>query len=214
MDGTAVEVRAVESVGTDTVALTLETPPEFDAEPGQFVQLGATVEGEEVARYYTLSSPDMADTFETTVEVDPDGSLTPYLANLEAGDTVEVAGPFGESYYEGEQSVVVLAGGPGVGPAVGIGERALAEGADVTIVYEDADPAHETRLATLASEGATVVITDDVSSDDVVTLLADSLGQTFVYGFANFVDEATAALDAAGLDTADAKVESFGPAPE
>lgn len=214
MDGIEVEVRAVESVGTETVALTLETPPEFDAEPGQFVQLRATIDGEEVGRYYTLSSPDVEDTFETTVEVDPEGSLTPYLADLEAGDTVEIAGPFGESYYEGEDSVVVLAGGPGVGPAVGIGERALREGTDVTIVYEDSDPAHEARLATLASEGATVAITDDVSADDVVTLLADSLGQTFVYGFADFVDEATAALDAAGFDTADAKVESFGPAPE
>lgn len=59
-----------------------------------------------------------------------------------------------------------------------------------------------------------VAVTDDVSARDVVSLLSDVTGQTFVYGFANFVDEATAALDAAKLDPDDAKVESFGPAPE
>ncbi|WP_132057409.1 ferredoxin--NADP reductase [Halorussus amylolyticus] len=213
MDGTEVAVRSVRSVGSDTVALELETPPEFDARPGQFVQVGATVEGEDVTRHYTLSSPDSEDTFEVTVEVDPEGSLSPYLAGIEPGETVLVAGPFGNSYYEGEESVVVLGGGPGVGPAVGIGERALEDGGDVTVVYQDDDPAHEERLADLASAGATVAITTDASAEDVVALLANSVGQVFVYGFAEFLDEATAALDAAGLDPAEAKTENFGPAP-
>ncbi|MFC4449368.1 FAD-dependent oxidoreductase [Halorussus aquaticus] len=214
MDGTQVAVRSVESVGSDTVALTLETPEGFDAAPGQFVQLAATVDGEQVTRHYTLSSPDAAETFEVTVEVDPEGSLSPYLADLDAGAAVEVAGPFGDSYYEGEEGVVVLAGGPGVGPAVGIGERSVADGGDVTIVYEDADPVHEDRLSALADAGATVVVTDDVSDEDVLEILADAQGQTFIYGFADFLDRATAALDAANLDSDDAKVENFGPAPD
>ncbi|WP_135825484.1 FAD-dependent oxidoreductase [Halorussus ruber] len=230
MDGTEVAVRAVESVGTDTIALTLETPPGFDAEPGQFVQLAATVDGEEVTRHYTLSSPGVSaseasggssdesdgaeETFEVTVEIDPEGSLSPYLADLEPGETVEVAGPYGDSFYEGEESVVVLAGGPGVGPAVGIGERASDEGATVTVVYEDADPAHEQRLTALAAAGATVVITDDVSNEEVLEVLADAQGQTFVYGFADFLDRATAALDAVSVDADEAKTENFGPAPD
>jgi 3-phenylpropionate/trans-cinnamate dioxygenase ferredoxin reductase subunit len=214
MDGTEVAVRSVETVGTDTIALTLETPPGFDAAPGQFVQLAATVDGEEVTRHYTLSSPDSDGTFETTVEVDPEGSLSPYLADLEPDDAVEVAGPFGDAYYEGEERVVVLAGGPGVGPAVGIGERAAADGNDVTIVYEDADPVHEDRLTALADGGATVVVTDDVSAEDVLEVLADARGQIFVYGFADFLDRATAALDAVDRDASDAKTENFGPAPD
>ena len=230
MDGTEVAVRSVETVGTDTIALTLETPAGFDAPPGQFVQLAATIDGEEVTRHYTLSSPDADETFETTVEVDPEGSLSPYLADLEPGATVEVAGPFGDAYYEGEESVVVLAGGPGVGPAVGIGERAISEarsasenasgetasadGATVTVVYEDDEPAHEDRLTALADAGATVAITDDVSSEEVLEVLADAQGQTFIYGFADFLDRATAALDAANIDAEDAKTENFGPAPD
>jgi len=244
MDGTEVAVRAVESVGPDAVAVALAAPAGFDAQPGQFVQVGATVGGEQVARHYTLSSPGVSasdgssdesdgadETFEVTVEVDPEGSLSPYLADLESGDTVEVAGPFGDAYYEGEESVVVLAGGPGVGPAVGIGERALgeaqrasegssgdeprdADGSTVTVVYEDDAPIHEDRLTALADSGATVAITDDVSSEDVLEVLADAQGQLFVYGFADFLDEAMAALDAAGVDAGDAKTENFGPAPE
>jgi 3-phenylpropionate/trans-cinnamate dioxygenase ferredoxin reductase subunit len=214
MDGTEVAVRSVEAVGTDTVALVLETPKGFDARPGQFVQVGATVEGEQITRHYTLSSPDSDETFETTVEVDPEGSLSPSLADLEPGATVEVAGPFGDAYYEGEDSVVVLAGGPGVGPAVGIGERAHDEGGTVTVVYEDADPAHEERLKSLADAGATVAITDDVSDESVLELLADAQGQLFIYGFADFLDRAHAALDAASVDAEGAKSENFGPAPE
>jgi len=214
MDGTELAVRSVETVGTDTIALTLETPPEFDARPGQFVQLAATVDGEEVTRHYTLSSPEADETFETTVGVDPEGSLSPYLADLEPGATVGVAGPFGDSYYEGEESVVLLAGGPGVGPAVGIGERALSADATVTVVYEDEDPAHEERLTSLADAGATVVITDDVSSEDVLEVLADAHGQTFIYGFADFLDRAIAALDAANIDAEGAKTENFGPGPD
>jgi 3-phenylpropionate/trans-cinnamate dioxygenase ferredoxin reductase subunit len=214
MDGTEVAVRSVETVGTDTIALTLETPPEFDAWPGQFVQLAATVDGEEVTRHYTLSSPEADETFETTVGVDSEGSLSPYLADLEPGATIEIAGPFGDSYYEGEESVVLLAGGPGVGPAVGIGERALSADATVTVVYEDDDPAHEERLTSLADAGATVVVTDDVSSEDVLEVLADARGQTFIYGFADFLDRAIAALDAANIDAEGAKTENFGPAPD
>ncbi|WP_276280987.1 ferredoxin--NADP reductase [Halorussus caseinilyticus] len=214
MDGTEVAVRGVETVGTDTVALTLETPEGFDARPGQFVQLAATVDGEEITRHYTLSSPDADQTFEVTVEIDPEGSLSPYLADLESGDTVEVAGPFGDSFYESEERVVVLAGGPGVGPAVGIGERAHGEGATVTVVYEDDEPAHEERLTALAEAGASVVVTDDVSSEDVLEILADARGQTFIYGFADFLDRAHAALDAANVDAEEAKSENFGPAPD
>ena len=214
MDGTEVAVRSVRTVGPDTVALELETPDGFDAEPGQFVQLAATLDGEEITRHYTLSSPDSDETFEVTVEVDPDGSLSPYLADLDPGDAVEIAGPFGDAYYEGEDSVVVLAGGPGVGPAIGIGERAQANDGNVTIVYEDDQPVHEDRLAALSAAGATVAITTDASGEDVIALLANATGRVFVYGFADFLDEATAALDVAGLSPEDAKTENFGPAPE
>jgi ferredoxin-NADP reductase len=213
MDETPVAVASVREVGPDTVAVTFETPEGFTAEPGQFVRVIGEFEGEDEGRYYTLSSPTVGDTFEVTVGVDPEGTLGPWLADREPGDEVRIEGPFGDDYYEGEDSVVLLAGGPGVGPAVGIAERALDEGADVALVYRDDEPVHEDRLSAIADAGATVVVTTGALADAVASVADRTDRAAFVYGFAEFCEEAVDALEAAGFGTDDAKVESFGPAP-
>jgi len=212
MDAT-VTVTETTDVGADTVAISFETPEGFEAAPGQFVKLAADVDGESYARFYTLSSPDVDETFEITVEIDPEeaGPFSELLAALSAGDEINMSGPFGSDYYEGEARVVVLAGGPGIGPAVGIGERTLADGGELAIVYQDDEPAHHQRLAALREAGATVTITDGeiaAAVDSALTHAEDE--QLFVYGFGTFVDEATAAVEAAGGDTDQLKVENFG----
>ena len=222
MDEHAVVVRDVRPVGDDAVALALETPDGFDALPGQFVRVLARVRDEEdeeddegdeddpVARYYTLSSPTVEGTFEITVAVDPDGDLSPWLADREPGDTVRIEGPFGDVSYDDEGDVLVLAGGPGVGPALGIGQRALDRGHAVTIVYRDESPIHEDRLAALSDAGAEVRVLGP--DEDLESALGDGVGavETYVFGFQDFVDDARTALEAVGVDPADAQVESFG----
>ena len=209
MEDTAVTVAAVQSVGDDAVAIEFETPEGFEARPGQFGKL--TLPTADESRFYTVSSPDVAETFEITVEIDPDGDLGPHLAEISAGDTVELSGPFGSSYYEDESRVLVIAGGPGVGPAVGIAERALADGGEAAVVYRDAAPIHDDRLAALSDRGASVAVLDDGEplTDAVAATLADDT-QVFVYGFAEFLDDATEAVAAAGGDPDAAKVENFG----
>ncbi|MFB6267886.1 MAG: FAD-dependent oxidoreductase [Halodesulfurarchaeum sp.] len=211
MDDVAVRVRAVSSVGADTVAMTFEAPPDFDAAPGQFIQVSARIDDDLVQRYFTISSPGVEGTFEITVGVDPDGSLTPWLADREPGDTVRMSGPYGGAYYEGESSVVVLAAGPGIGPAVGIGERALELGNRVAIVVPPDTETHRERLRRLSADGAFVID----SGEGLQMATADALdhvdGTIFVYGFAPFVSDAVEAIEAAGRDPDEAKVESFGP---
>lgn len=212
MDAT-VTVTDTDDVGPDTVSIAFETPEGFEAQPGQFVKLRATVDGEGYARFYTISSPDMIDTFEVTIEIDPDesGPFSEHLGALSAGDKIEMSGPFGSDYYENEPRVVVLAGGPGIGPAVGIGERVINDGGELAIVYKDDTPAHEDRLSTLTAAGATVAITDGSITEAVEAAVTDQDGeQIFVYGFGSFVDEAIAAVEAAGGDPDDLKVENFG----
>ncbi|MFW5978134.1 MAG: FAD-dependent oxidoreductase [Halohasta sp.] len=212
MDAT-VNVTDTTTVGPDTVAIEFATPEGFDAQPGQFVKLSATVDGESYARFYTLSSPDVVDSFEITIGVDPEegGPFSEFLAELSTGDTIEMSGPFGSNYYEGEPRAVVLAGGPGVGPAVGIGERALDDGSEVAIVYKDDTETHETRLVELDTAGASVAITNGSITEAVDTAVTGRDDeQVFVYGFADFVEEATAAIEAAGGDPEAAKVENFG----
>lgn len=213
MDEQTVVVRNVRAVGDDAVALELETPDEFDALPGQFVRvLGrADEDGDDpVARYYTLSSPTVEETFEITVAVDATGDLSPWLAERRPGDTVRIEGPFGDVAYEGEADVLVLAGGPGVGPALGIGERALDRGHAATILYRDETPIHEERLRALSDAGATVRVLGP--DDDLAAAMPDDLvgADPYVFGFRDFVETATATLESVGVDPADAHVENFG----
>ncbi|WP_435127370.1 FAD-dependent oxidoreductase [Halobaculum sp. D14] len=208
MDAT-VTVQSVESVGPDTVAVTFDSPDEFDAKPGQFVRLTADVGGESESRFYTVSSPDTDGSFETTVGLDG-GEFAASLADLEPGDTVDVSGPFGEDYYEGEPRAVVLAGGPGIGPAVAIAEAALDAGNEAAVVYQSDAPAHTDRLDRVRDRGGSVVVTADDVDDAVADAVTGVDGETaFVYGFAEFVDDATAALTDAGFD-GETKVENFG----
>jgi cytochrome-b5 reductase len=212
MDAT-VMVTETADVGPDTVTISFETPEGFEAQPGQFVKLSAEIDGESYARFYTISSPDMVEDFEVTVEIDPDesGPFSNHLAALSAGDGIEMSGPFGSDYYEGEPRVVVLAGGPGIGPAVGIGERVINDGGELAIVYQDDTPAHEDRLAALDAAGASVVITDGAITEAVdAAVTGQEDEQIFVYGFATFLDEATDAIEAAGVDPDGMKVENFG----
>lgn len=210
MDRTEVTVAAVHDVGPDAIAVELESPAGFSARPGQFVRLVVPVNGEE-ARFYTISSPDVIETFELTIGIDPEGEVTPRLRDLEAGSTVTLSGPYGDAYYEDESNVLVVAGGPGVGPAVGIAERTLDDGGEAAIVYRDAEPIHEQRLADLRARGADVAVLGPAEPlDEPVADFLDHDTQVFVYGFTEFLDHSTTAIEAAGGDADEAKLENFG----
>lgn len=211
MDATETRILAVRTIGPDAVAVDLESPSGFAAKPGQFLRVSADLPEKEEARFYTISSPDVDDRIEVTVEIDPDGTLGPWLAAREEGDTVTIQGPYGQEYYDGERRVLVLAGGPGVGPAVGIAEAALRDGNEVAVVYVDDEPMHEDRLADASAGGASVAVLGD--ADALVPAVRDVLRedqQTFIYGFADFIDAAVSALETAGGDSGAAKIENFG----
>lgn len=219
MEASEVRVRAVRSVGPNTVAVDLETPPGFDALPGQFVLVRAEVDGESYERHYTISSSDVEEEFEMTVGVDPEGSLSPWLAERENGDTLRIEGPFGNVAYDAasDGDVVVVAGGPGVGPAVGIAEAAVAADHDAAVVYEDDAPAHEDRLNALAAAGADVVIVEEPDFAEAIAAIAgrvvdggESGEGAYVFGFREFCERALDALAAAGVDRDAVAVESFG----
>jgi ferredoxin-NADP reductase len=211
MEDNELAIAAVHSVGPDAVAIEFETPEGFAASPGQFVKVTRTIDGEPESRFYTVSSPDARETFEVTVEIDPEGEFTPALAEVEPGDSLTTSGPYGSSYYEGEPRILIIAGGPGVGPAVGIAERTLADGGEAGVVYRDASPIHSERLEALADAGAFVRVLDpDESLADPVAEFNSEGTQVFVYGFAAFLDDAIDAIEAADGDGDDAKVENFG----
>lgn len=216
MDGTTCPIRRLTPVGPETVAITLAAPPDFDARPGQFVQISRTIAGEVVTRHFTISSPTVGETFELTVGVDPSGQLSPWLADADPGDTVAVDGPYGRVYYEDERAVACLAAGPGIGPAVGVAERTVMEGGEATVVYETDHRGdrlvHADRLAALSRAGGSVFVCRPREEGRLGDLVASIPGATrvFAYGFQPFVDRVTAAIRSAGGDPHDAKIENFG----
>ncbi|RKD95066.1 ferredoxin--NADP reductase [Halopiger aswanensis] len=218
MDGTPVTVESVRDVGPDTVALELETPDAFDALPGQFVLLRASPDGtddaddEVVERHYTLSSPAVDDTFEITVGVDPDGDLSPWLADLEGGETVYIDGPYGAITYERDADVVAIAGGPGVGPAVAIAEAARDAGHEAVVIYQDDEPAHRERLEALEDDGAAVTTVDDDADEALAAAIEAHVddGRIYAFGFDEFVTFVAESIDEAGGDSDEALIESFG----
>lgn len=206
---TDVAITRIENVGDQTVAIEVETPTDFEAVPGQFVLVRAMINGNEETGYYTISSPNVTETFEITVAVSPDGTLGPWLAQRSVGEKITVEGPFGDVQYSGESDATVIAGGPGIGPAVGIGERAMSAGHDVTIMYGGVNPPHAQRLTALEEDGAAVIISTDVQT--AVEDLEFSGNTTFVFGFEEFVEQVEDAFSEASLNTDDVEIENFGP---
>ena len=105
-----------------------------------------------------------------------------------------------------------------MGPAVGIAERALDDGGEAAIVYRGDDPIHGDRLDRIERAGGFVRVpnSSDPLSAGVEAGLAsmneEDVGevQVFVYGFADFLDDAMSAIAAAGGEPDRAKVENFG----
>lgn len=204
-----VSITRIENVGDQTIAIELEAPTDFEAFPGQFVLVQAMIDDEEETGYYTISSPDVAETFEITVAVSPDGTLGPWLAQRSVGDEIMVDGPFGDIQYSGASDATVIAGGPGIGPAVGIGERAISAGQDVTIVYGGTTPPHGQRLAALKQDGAVINISADIET--AVGEQKFSNIDTFVFGFEDFVEQVDSALSETSRNADEIKIENFGP---
>jgi ferredoxin-NADP reductase len=143
---------------------------------------------------------------EITVEYVPEGTLAPWLAERSTGDTIEIEGPFGDVRYTGEGPAVVLAEGPGIGPAVGIAERARRAGHDAAVVFWGEDPPHRDRLDALEADGATVRVVGAL--DQATDTLAETEGTVYVFGFESFVRDAKTVAEAVGVT--DLRVESFG----
>lgn len=204
------QIERIATVGDGTIALELTTPTNFEAYPGQFIQVQAEVGGEERSRYYTLSSPNAGETFEITVEVSPDGTLSSWLSNREVGDALTIEGPFGKIQYTGEEDVAVLASGPGIGPAVGIAERAHEEGSNATVVHTEPSPAHASRLRSLSEAQISILPTTN-QAELVAAIDGITERSIYVFGFEEFVARVRTALTKAEIDESRVQIESFGP---
>lgn len=73
--------------------------------------------GVEEERNYTIASGEQDDTLQLLYRVIPAGRLTPQLSALQAGDDIEVSGPYGEFVLrDRSRPIVFVATGTGIAP--------------------------------------------------------------------------------------------------
>ena len=203
---------SVTDVGESTVALEFEIDEGLEALPGQFILLRAEIGGSEETGYYTISSPTVDTTFEVTVGVDPQSTLSPWLAQRSAGDEIQIEGPYGNIAYDDDGDVVTIAGGPGIGPAVAIAERATNSNFNAAVIYQDDSPAHQERLSTLSDCGQDIQIlqpNDKENFRDAISECASD-GTVYIFGFSEFCSRASDIVESSGVNSDNFYVESFG----
>ena len=141
-------VKRVSPEAAGAVAITLAIPDEakdsFAFEPGQFLTLRATVNGQDVRRSYSISSPRsrLAARGELEIGIRPveNGLVSNWAAqSIKAGDTIQVMPPDGRFVVKKKRAIhrVGFAAGSGITPILSIAASTLEEQPEskFTLVY-------------------------------------------------------------------------------
>jgi ferredoxin-NADP reductase len=197
-----------------------------DHVPGQHYVVRLTAEdGYTASRSYSVASaPDGTGEIELTVELLPDGEVSPFLHDVvEPGDVLEVRGPLGRWFtWDVSSPALLVGGGSGVVPLMSMLRAARAAGrADlVRLVVSVRTPDDLYYAPEISGPEVTVAHTRVAPAGDprpAGRLTGADLGPieagTTVYlcGSGGFVEHASMLLLEAGVDPADIRVERFGP---
>lgn len=115
--------------------------PEVGALPyaaGQFVSFTHDVGGKEITRAYSTASASKGNRFELCLNRVEDGCLSPYLFEMQPGETLDMQGPLG--YFTWRQPMrdsILVATGTGIAPFRGMLQEYFAAGGDraITLVF-------------------------------------------------------------------------------
>lgn len=140
-----VTVTEIKELGRDLVEVRLQHPEGFEYRPGQFVNL---FQDSRTSRCYSLAShPQHDEELVLHVRRLPDGKVSGWIHEaLSAGDTVNVSGPLGDSFYvpgQPEQPMMLIGTGTGLAPLYGIVRDALHHGhkGEIRLYHGARDPA-------------------------------------------------------------------------
>ena len=140
---TALRGRVIERrVETDR-ATTLRIKPSRGWRPhlaGQFIRIGVDIDGVRQWRTYTLTSPEGVKDLEITVQAQPDGAVSPYLAQrLPVGAIVHLEPAAGDFVLPGPtpRKLLFITGGSGITPAMAMLRTLAAAGSlpDVAMLH-------------------------------------------------------------------------------
>jgi 3-ketosteroid 9alpha-monooxygenase subunit B len=143
----ALELANVVEETADARSFVLEVPPalaeRFAYRAGQFCTFRATIDGEAVARCYSMSSsPEAGEPLTVTVKRVAGGRMSNWMNDrLAPGDMIDVLVPAGMFVLRAaEEPIVAFAGGSGITPVVSIVKTALLTTTrEIVLVYANRD---------------------------------------------------------------------------
>jgi ferredoxin-NADP reductase len=230
------QIATLEAIRTETPrtkTFRLRVPMWVPHLPGQHYDVRLTApDGYQAERSYSIaSSPLDEGVVELTIDRLDEGEVSTYFHDvLEAGDEVEVRGPFASYFvWRGEEPVLLVGGGSGVVPLMAMlrHRRRSAPELPMRLVYSArtaaeviyADELREdavvalTREAPIASAAATQKFRVRRGRIDAPLIEGEAFdsGLAFVCGSNPFVEAATGLLLEAGYDPMRILTERFGP---
>ncbi len=235
---------AIETYRAKTFTLRLSRPAPFRAGQHYDVRLTAP-DGYQAQRSYSIASPppasrsDAADTIDLTVELIPDGEVSPYFHEVvQAGDVLEVRGPIGGPFTwtpEMGGPLLLLAGGSGIVPVRSIlaHREQVAPGLPALLLYSArtaSDIIYRDWLDNRCGAAIRYSLTrqqppgwtgyarriDPAMLQDCIRELATRIGKVaaprcYACGPTGFVETAADALLAVGVPESAIRTERFGP---
>ncbi len=213
-----------ETTTARTFGLRLSQPARHLAGQHYVVRLTAE-DGYTASRSYSVASaPDDTGVIELTVEVLPEGEVSPFLHDVVVvGDELEVRGPIGRWFtWDVASPALLVGGGSGIVPLMAMLRAARAAGRSdrVRLVVSVRTPADLYYTSELPGPEVTVVHTRVAPADDPRPpgrLTAADLGPVdpgatvYLCGSGGFVEHASALLAERDVEPARIKVERFGP---
>ncbi|MGA1837154.1 FAD-binding oxidoreductase [Herbiconiux sp. 11R-BC] len=214
----------------------LRVPGWKGALAGQHIDIRLTApDGYQAARSYSLSSAAGDELAAVSIELMPDGEVSPYLVRgVSVGDQLEVLGPLGGWFVwrpSQQEPIRLIGGGSGIAPLVSILRTHIASGntAPVHLLYSVRSPDfvyfHDELSALTEAAGAAVTIQYtrhapegwpgtlgrlDAARVASWAAATDPSSSTYICGPTRFVELASDALVAAGADPMTVRTERFG----
>jgi ferredoxin-NADP reductase len=219
-------------------SIALDLPEWPGHRPGQHVDVRLTAEdGYQAQRSYSIASAPEQDRLMITVELVPDGEVSPYLIEeLRSGDRLEIRGPIGGYFvWEAQMGgpVLLVAGGSGIVPLMAMVRHraAVNSTAPARLVYSSRsfeDVIYRQDLERLAGlgDGLEVIHTltraqppgwtgyrrrVDAEMLREVAFPPGAMPAVFICGPTPFVESVAGALTLLGHEPRRIKTERFGP---
>lgn len=137
----ALQITAVDRLTPNAVALTFNIPEDlkedYSFKAGQYITLKHTLDGKELRRAYSISSPPSSGKLTVGIKKMKGGTFSVYAnEELKAGDTIDVMFPEGRFVFDetSPQKIAAFAAGSGITPIMSIAQTVLESHPESTFV--------------------------------------------------------------------------------